>query len=375
MKEILFGDLSREYASIKVEIDLAIQRVLDRGHFILGEECESFEKAFAAFCSVKYCVGVASGTDAIALSLMALNIGSADFVITVPNTAVPTVSAISMVGAEPLFVDIDEKTMLLSVDKLKYMLVTLPKEKLNRTKAVVPVHLYGMMCQVDEIKEAASKYNIDVIEDCAQSHGAMYNNKIAGSAGVLGCFSFYPSKNLGCYGDGGCVVTDNEDLYQRLIMLRNYGQKKRYDHKIFGVNSRLDEIQAAILKVKLGYLDEWNNKRIQLGEYYRKGLKEYPVSFQKVSDRYTKHVYHLLVLRCNRRDELMGFLSKNGIQSLIHYPVPIYLQDAYKYLGLKEGSCPIAENTCKEILSLPLYPYLKEEELNIIINTIKRFFG
>ena len=375
MKEILFGDLSREYASIKVEIDLAIQRVLDRGHFILGEECESFEKAFAAFCSVKYCVGVASGTDAIALSLMALNIGNGDFVITVPNTAVPTVSAISMVGAEPLFVDIDEKTMLLSVDKLKYMLATLPKEKLNRTKAVVPVHLYGMMCQVDEIKEAASKYNIDVIEDCAQSHGAMYNNKIAGSAGVLGCFSFYPSKNLGCYGDGGCVVTDNEDLYQRLIMLRNYGQKKRYDHKIFGVNSRLDEIQAAILKVKLGYLDEWNNKRIQLGEYYRKGLKDYPVSFQKVSDRYTKHVYHLLVLRCNRRDELVNFLSKNAIQSLIHYPMPIYLQEAYKYLRLKEGSCPIAENTCKEILSIPLYPYLKEEELNIIINTIKRFFG
>jgi len=375
LKEILFGDLSREYASIKVEIDLAIQRVLDRGHFILGEECESFEKAFAAFCSVKYCVGVASGTDAIALSLMALNIGNGDFVITVPNTAVPTVSAISMVGAEPLFVDIDEKTMLLSVDKLKYMLATLPKEKLNRTKAVVPVHLYGMMCQVDEIKEAASKYNIDVIEDCAQSHGAMYNNKIAGSAGVLGCFSFYPSKNLGCYGDGGCVVTDNEDLYQRLIMLRNYGQKKRYDHKIFGVNSRLDEIQAAILKVKLGYLDEWNNKRIQLGEYYRKGLKDYPVSFQKVSDRYTKHVYHLLVLRCNRRDELVNFLSKNAIQSLIHYPMPIYLQEAYKYLRLKEGSCPIAENTCKEILSIPLYPYLKEEELNIIINTIKRFFG
>lgn len=375
MKEILFGDLSREYASIKVEIDLAIQRVLDRGHFILGEECESFEKAFAAFCSVKYCVGVASGTDAIALSLMALNIGDGDFVITVPNTAVPTVSAISMVGAEPLFVDIDEKTMLLSVDKLKYMLAALPKEKLNRTKAVVPVHLYGMMCQVDEIKEAAGKYNIDVIEDCAQSHGAMYNNKIAGSAGVLGCFSFYPSKNLGCYGDGGCVVTDNEDLYQRLIMLRNYGQKKRYDHKIFGVNSRLDEIQAAILKAKLGYLDEWNNKRIQFGEYYRKGLKNYPVSFQKVSDRYTKHVYHLLVLRCNRRDELMGFLSKNGIQSLIHYPMPIYLQDAYKYLGLKEGSCPVAENTCKEILSVPLYPYLKEEELNRIINTVKRFFG
>ena len=203
----------------------------------------------------------------------------------------------------------------------------------------------------------------------------MYNNKIAGSAGVLGCFSFYPSKNLGCYGDGGCVVTDNEDLYQRLRMLRNYGQKKRYDHKIFGVNSRLDEIQAAILKVKLGYLVEWNSKRMQLAEYYRKGLKDYPVSFQKVSDRYTKHVWHLLVLRCNRRDELMGFLSKNGIQSLIHYPMPIYLQDAYKYLGLKEGSCPIAENTCKEILSIPLYPYLKEEELNIIINTIKRFFG
>ena len=371
--DILFGNLTREYNALKGKIDSAIHKVLDSGYFLLGKECEKFERSFADYCNTKFCVGVASGTDALALSLMSLNVGRGDLVVTVPNTAVPTVSAISMVGAEPLFVDIDETTMLMDPEKLENLLKRLSKTILCRIKVVIPVHLYGLMCPMDEIKKIADQYKIPIIEDCAQAHGAEYKRKKAGTIGVLGCYSFYPSKNLGCYGDGGCVITNNEVLYRRLKMLRSYGQKDRYHNNVIGINSRLSEIQAAVLNVKLHYLDEWNAKRTRIAEEYRKGLSGYSITFQEFAKDKRKHVYYLMVLRSNKRNALVEYISDNGIQILIHYPIPIYLQKAYRYLGVKKGTCIMTENICRRIFSVPLYPYLKNEEIKTIISKIKEF--
>lgn len=371
---ISFGDLAREYRVLKKEIDGALGRVLDSGHFLLGRECEKFEQSFAKYCHVKFCVGVASGTDALALSLMSLDIGRSDFVVTVPNTAVPTVSAISMVGAEPLFVDINQATMLMDAEKLEIFLKRLSKKILPRVKAIIPVHLYGLMCSMDEIKKIADKYNIPLVEDCAQAHGAESGGKKAGAIGTLGCYSFYPSKNLGCYGDGGCVITNNKILYQQFKMLRNYGQKNRYQHEIVGVNSRLSEIQAAILNVKIKYLNQWNKTRINIAQKYIRQLKDCPIGFQEFSQQRQNHVYHLMVIRSHKRDELKNYLTENGIETLIHYPLPIYFQKAYQYLKIKKGTCPVAEETATKILSLPIYPYLKNEEIETITKKIRRFF-
>ncbi len=373
--DILFGNLAREYNTLKDEIDNAIHKVLDSGRFLLGEECEKFECSFADYCNVKFCVGVASGTDALALSLMSLNVGRDDLVVTVPNTAIPTVSAISMVGAEPLFVDIDENTMLMDPEKLENLLKQVSKTTLRRIKAIIPVHLYGLMCPMDEITETADKHKIPIVEDCAQAHGAEYKGKKAGTIGTLGCYSFYPSKNLGCYGDGGCVITNNEVLCDRLKMLRNYGQQDRYRQNIIGINSRLSEIQATILNVKLHYLDQWNMKRTRIAEEYIKSLNDYPITFQEFPKRQRKHVFHLMVLRNNKRDALIDYLSDNGIQILIHYPIPLYLQKAYRYLGIKKGTCVAAEDACRKVFSVPLYPYLKDKEMEIVINKIKEFFN
>lgn len=374
LMNISFGDLAREYRVLKKEIDGALGRVLDSGHFLLGRECEKFEQSFAKYCHVKFCVGVASGTDALALSLMSLDIGRSDFVVTVPNTAVPTVSAISMVGAEPLFVDINQATMLMDAEKLEIFLKRLSKKILPRVKAIIPVHLYGLMCSMDEIKKIADKYNIPLVEDCAQAHGAESGGKKAGAIGTLGCYSFYPSKNLGCYGDGGCVITNNKILYQQFKMLRNYGQKNRYQHEIVGVNSRLSEIQAAILNVKIKYLNQWNKTRINIAQKYIRQLKDCPIGFQEFSQQRQNHVYHLMVIRSHKRDELKNYLTENGIETLIHYPLPIYFQKAYQYLKIKKGTCPVAEETATKILSLPIYPYLKNEEIETITKKIRRFF-
>lgn len=364
--KIPFGDVKVQYNLIKEEIDDAINRVFERGWFILGEELEVFEKEFAKYCNCLYGIGVGSGTEALHLALLALSVTSGDEVITVPNTAVPTISAISLAGAIPKFVDINPETYTMDVTKVESVIT-------KKTKAIIPVHLYGQCADMDAILDIAKSYNLVVIEDACQAHGALYKGKKAGSIGDVGCFSFYPSKNLGAFGDGGMVVTNNAYIAERLRLLRNYGQEKRYHHKIKGINSRLDEIQAAILTVKLKYLDEWNMKRRKKADLYKNLLKGTPSILLPIEASYCKHVYHLLVIRCKQRNELQEFLLKSGIGTLIHYPVPVHLQESYKDLGYRCGDFPITEIYAEIILSLPMYPELDYESIRYIVDKIKKY--
>ena len=353
-------DLNSQYSGIKSEISEAIQRVLDSGWFVLGKEGEAFEKEFAEYNGSKYAIGVNSGTDALHLSLKALDVGSEDEVITVPNTAIPTISAISLTHANPVFVDIHPESYNMDPNKLEGAIT-------DKTKAIIPVHLFGQSVDLEKILEIADKHNIPVIEDCAQAHGAEYKGKKVGNFGKLGCFSFYPSKNLGAFGDGGLITTNDPDLQKKLISLRNYGQKDRYLHAEEGTNSRLDEMQAAILRVKLKHLDDWNNKRRELAQLYNEEL-EGVITPKEMEDN--KHVHHLYVIRSQDRDELMSHLKHNGVGTQIHYPIPAHQQEAYNHLG---GSFPISEQYAKEILSLPLYPELTRENVLTIVNLINNF--
>lgn len=352
--------LDLQYKSIKKEIDSTIQKVLKSGWFILGKELESFEKEFAKFNDSKYSVGVNSGTDALHLSLRALNVKQGDEVITVPNTAIPTISAISLTGAKPVFVDIHKESYNLNPNKLERAIT-------KRTKAIIPVHLYGQSADMDPILKIAKKHNIPIIEDCAQSHGAIYKGKKTGNFGIAGCFSFYPSKNLGAYGDAGLITTNNRGMYEKLVLLRNYGQKDRYFHTEKGTNSRLDEMQAAVLRVKLKHLNKWNEKRRKIAKIYTEGLKNILTPKEM---NYSKHVYHLYVIRTKHRERLIDHLKKNKVGTQIHYPIPAHLQKAYYGLNIKRGAFPVAEKCAKEILSLPLYPELKETEVRSIIKLI-----
>jgi dTDP-4-amino-4,6-dideoxygalactose transaminase len=362
--EVKFFDLQRQYKSIEDEINGAISSVLSSGRYVLAENVDAFEHEFAQYLGVKYVVGVASGTEAIQLALMALGIGRGDEVITIPNTAVPTISAVSLAGATPVLCDIDPSTLTIDVDKIQGKIS-------KNTKAILPVHLYGMPVDMKGLLAIAENMGIPIIEDACQAHGASINGKKVGSFGILGCFSFYPTKNLGCYGDGGAVVTNDEDLYDKLKLLRNYGQRDRYIHEIKGLNSRLDELQAAILRVKLKKLDGWNLQRIKLAGYYDKMILNENVIKLPRDDNLT-NVYHLYIIRHPRRDKLMQYLAQNGVQTLIHYPIPIHFQRSYAELG-SEGDFPISEKACSEVLSLPLYPELKEAELEYISDLINKF--
>ncbi len=360
---IPFGNLKKHYSLIKSNIDKAISDVLQGGWFILGETLKSFEKEFAEYCGKKYGVGVGNGTDALLLALKAYGIKQGDEVISVPNTAIPTISAIVSSGAKPVFVDVGED-YLIDVNKIEAAIT-------EKTKAIMPVHLYGQVCDMEPILKIAEKYNLHVIEDCAQSHGAEYKEKKS-PIGETGCFSFYPSKNLGAFGDAGMIVTDNEDLAKKLRMLRDYGKSERNSAKLHGYNSRLDDIQAAILSVKLKYLDMWNNERRKIAFIYDILLKN---NFKiPIENKNNKHVYHLYVIKTDKRDELQNFLKNKGIGSVIHYPIPIHLQPAYEYLGYKEGDFPKAEQYASEILSLPIFPELENEEIQEVVKVIKEFF-
>lgn len=365
--QIPFGEVSREYQELKPEIDSAINDVLTGGWFVLGNALESFEKAFAEYLGVSYCIGCASGTEAIALALMACKVAPGDEVITVAHTAVPTASAISMTGATPVLVDIEPGTCLMDVALLEQAITP-------RTRAILPVHLYGQCVDMDPVVSLAEKYELYVIEDCAQAHGATYRSSKAGSIGQVGAFSFYPSKNLGCYGDGGAVVTSDPELADRLRMLRNYGQRERYYHEIKGINSRLDELQAAILSVKLQHLDAWNEKRLKIANYYTANLRDLPIS-TPIETGYGRHVYHLYVIQEQRRDLLQQQLTDHGVQTLIHYPVPVHMQTAYADLGHKVGSLPMSESVSNRILSLPIYPQLSDHEVEFVVAGIRRFFN
>lgn len=358
---ILFNNFKQTYSDNKVEIDQAIRRVAESGWYILGKENELFEKNFASYLNARFCVGVANGTEAIALALMACDVESGDEVITTNLTAYPTITGIIQSGAKPVLVDISEDDGLIDPDLIE--------EKITKhTKAIVPVHLYGQSCNMDPILKIAEKYKLKIVEDCAQSTGAEYKSAKCGTIGNCGAFSFYPTKNLGAMGDGGAISTNDRNVYEKLLSCRNYGQTKRYYHDEKGINSRLDEIQAAILNVKLSHLDNHNEIRNQISRIYRDNLNS--VTCLKLND-YGKHVNHLFVVKSKNRDGLMSHLQKNDIQSLIHYPVPVNKQKAFS--GQKNEKFIHSERFADSILSIPLYPELKESEYYKIITIINEF--
>lgn len=358
---ILLQDFKREFAEIGKEVSEAIQAVLESGWFILGQEGEKFEEEFSKYVGTKFGVGVNSGSDALYLAIKALGIHEGDEVLTVSHTMISTVDAITRNGAKPVFVDIDPATYVMETSDLKAKLS-------NRTRAILPVHLYGHPVNMDPLMEIAREHNLDIIEDACQAHGAEYKTRKVGNIGTVGCFSFYPTKNLGAYGDAGMVVTNDEELSDKLKKMRNYGQSKKNYHDFVGVNSRLDEMQAAILRTKLPYLDEWNKKRKKLAGIYNE-LLEGVSAIKPVEKEYAKHVYHLYVIRSKKRDKLQQYLLKKGVQTLVHYPIPIHLQKAYA----TNDKLPITEEICGEILSLPMNPWLKEGEVKEISNLVRTY--
>ncbi len=368
--KVTFNNLRSQYLSIKEEIDEAVAEVLDSGWFILGPQVVAFEKEFAAYCETSYAVGVGNGTEGLQLALLACGVGPGDEVITTPLTAVFTALAISATGAMPVFVDIDPQTYTL--DPLRLERAFTPK-----TRAILPVHLYGQCADMEPIVEFARRYDLAVVEDACQAHGALYKGRKAGCLGHVGVFSFYPTKNLGAYGDAGIVVTNDQEIAERVQTLRNGGQRGRYRHVVRGFNSRLDELQAAILRVKLRRLDEWNAARRRRARLYNELLKGSNV-VTPVEREYAQHVYHLYVIRSRRRDDLRSFLQQHGVETLIHYPTPVHLQEAYRDLGFRreEGELPLfreAETCAAAILSLPLFPHLAEKQVAYVCDLIGQF--
>jgi dTDP-4-amino-4,6-dideoxygalactose transaminase len=362
--KVPFGDLKLHYQAYKKPIDDAVARVLSSGYYILGPELERFEKEFANYLGCQFVVGCASGTEAVYLALAALGVKAGDEVLVVAHTAVPTISAISMTGATPVFVDINPQTYVMDVADLEQKFT-------KRTKAIVPVHLYGLMADIDSILEVAAAHNVPVIEDVAQATGATFRGTTAGTIGRFGTFSFYPSKNLGAFGDGGAVSCNTPEDYEKLKMLRNYGQSKRYHHDIIGINSRLDEIQAAILSVQIPFVNEWNQRRRELAKRYTEGLRDIVETPVEPPD--FEHVYHLYVIQTDDRDQLQSDLLDQGIGTLIHYPIPAHMQTAYRYLDYAENSLPATERVTKRILSLPLFPELENEQVDYVVEKIREF--
>ncbi|PIQ96137.1 MAG: erythromycin biosynthesis sensory transduction protein eryC1 [Nitrospinae bacterium CG11_big_fil_rev_8_21_14_0_20_56_8] len=365
---IPFVDLKTQYQNLKEQVRLQVEAVFESTSFILGPQVTEFENHFATYCRAKYCIGVASGTDALHLALRALDIGEGDEVITAANTFIATALGISYTGATPVFVDADEKTFNLDLQKIE--------EKITpRTRAIIPVHLYGRAVDMDTLMKIAQDHNLKVVEDACQSHGANWNGKRTGTFGNLGCFSFYPGKNLGAYGDGGAVVTSEDSLYERLIRLRNYGSPKKYVHDILGFNSRLDTVQAAILNIKLPLLDGWNESRRKVAHSYNAHLHGVgDLILPQIPER-ENHVFHLYVVRTQQRDALLKHLNDEGIQSGIHYPHPIYAQGVYSHLKIPGTDNPFTDRSCKEILSLPMFPEMTGHQIDRVIQTIKHFFG
>jgi dTDP-4-amino-4,6-dideoxygalactose transaminase len=365
---IPIGDLGREYVRFHTEIDQAIERVLRRGWFILGEEGEAFETEWAAYCGVAHAVGVGNGTDAIHLSLRAAGIGPGDEVIVPALTATFSALAVSMAGATPIFADVDPERCTLDPAALEAAITP-------HTAAVIPVHLYGCPADMAPIVAIARRHNLLLLEDAAQAHGARYHGTRAGGLGDVAAFSFYPSKNLGAYGDAGAIVTNDAALAEKARLLRHGGQRRTYQHELLGINSRLDEIQAAILRAKLLHLDAWNERRRSLAALYDAGLCDSGPLVLPKAPAGVEHVYHLYVVRTPLRDALRDYLAGAGVATGIHYPQPVHLQAAYAHLGQKRGSCPNAERITAEILSLPVFPQLSESEVEQVIRLIRIFFA
>ncbi len=354
-------DVKAQHEPIKEEIKQALKDILDSGQFILGPNVRAFEEEIASYYHIKHAVGLASGTDALYLCLKALNIKQGDEVITTPFTFIATAEAITYVGATPVFVDIDRLTLNMDVSKIEERIT-------QKTKAIIVVHLFGQPADMDEISALAKKYNLKIIEDCAQAFGARYKDRPVGGIGDAGCFSFYPSKNLGAYGDGGMMITDHYDIYENVNLLRNHGTVAPYRHRFIGYNSRLDEIQAAILRIKLRHIDEYNQKRRALAKIYTSilgGNVQCPV---ELKDR--THVYHQYTIRTQMREKVAAILKDNGISSVVYYPVPLHIQEAFSYLGYKQGALPESESAANEVMSIPIYPELETEKAEFIAGVV-----
>jgi dTDP-4-amino-4,6-dideoxygalactose transaminase len=367
MDKIPFLNMNAPYQELQGELDAAYQRVMASGWYVLGEEVESFEQEFAAYCGVKHCIGVGNGLEALHLILRAYGIGQADEVIVPANTYIATWLAVSYAGALPVPVEPDERTYNLNPAQIETAIT--PK-----TKAVLAVHLYGQTAEMESINALARQYNLKVIEDAAQAHGARYRTKQSGSLGDAAGWSFYPGKNLGALGDAGAVTTDDDDLADKIRMLRNYGSKVKYHNLAKGYNSRLDEFQASFLRVKLKYLDEWNARRAHLAGLYCEMLKNTELILPFVPAD-MKAAWHIFVVRTRQREDLQEYLQANGIGTLIHYPVPPHLQPAYRELDLPVGSFPISERIHDEVLSLPIGPHLSTMELERVVDVIQSYFA
>ncbi len=364
--KIPFVDLKSQYKQIKTEIDKAINDVINESSFIGGKHVEEFEKEFAKLYGIKHCVSLANGTDALYVSMKMLNIGKGDEVITSAYSWISSSETISQTGAKPIFVDVDE---YFTIDSSKI------EKKINsKTKAIIPVHIHGQMCDMDSIMRIANKYNIPVIEDCAQSHFSEFKSKRAGTIGLVGTFSFYPGKNLGAYGDAGCLITDNDDFAIKCKMYARHGALIKHQHEMEGINSRLDGIQAAILNVKLPHILNWTKCRIKNAELYNYNLKD--ITHVEIPKRRNDvlHSYHLYVIKTRKRDELADYLKQNGVNTAIHYPVALPNMNAYKYLKGSDSDFPISSSNEKKILSLPMFPELTEEQIIYISKLIKSFF-
>jgi dTDP-4-amino-4,6-dideoxygalactose transaminase len=364
---VLFNDLSRGTAAIRRELDEAVGRVLESGWYVLGGEDEAFEAEFAAFCGAGHAVAVGSGTDAIELALRALELGPGDEVVTQANTCVPTVSAIERAGATPVLCDVEPEAG--TMDPESFRAAAGPK-----TRAVVPVHLYGQCSDVDAIASVAEERDIAVVEDCAQAHGATLLGRHAGTIGRLGCFSFYPTKNLGALGDGGLVETGDAALAERLRLVRQYGQTDRYVHVTEGVNSRLDELQAAVLRAKLSHLADWNRRRREIATAYAEAAEDSPLRQLQVLEG-REHVFHLFVVAAPDRAAFQEHMAGEGVQTLIHYPTPVHGHEPYRALG--DGPVPLtnAERLCEQVVSLPIYPELRDDEVELVAAAIRSFAG
>ena len=364
-------DLKAQYASIKEEVRAALDEVLESQIFILGPKVEELEKKIAAYSHVKHAVGVSSGSDALLISLMALDIGPGDEVITSPFTFFATAGVIARLRAVPVFVDIDPVTYNIAPEKIEAAVTA-------RTKAIIPIHLFGQCADMQPIMEIAAKHGLIVIEDAAQSLGAEYRGRRAGAIGHLGIFSFFPSKNLGGFGDGGMVVTNDEVLYERVKVLRVHGAKPKYYHKIVGGNFRLDAVQAAVLTVKMKYLDGWSQKRRDNAASYDRQLAEarpidivLPKAVYRDGGDRDYHIYNQYTIRTKQRDGLQRFLKDNGIGTEIYYPVPLHLQECFRYLGYQEGDCPLSEAAARETIALPIYPELTEEQIQYVVDSVR----
>ncbi|MFC1667391.1 DegT/DnrJ/EryC1/StrS family aminotransferase [Candidatus Omnitrophota bacterium] len=381
-------DLKTQYNSIKSDIDTVMRDVLRRGQFILGENVKNLELEIAAYCGAKFAIGVASGSDALELSLFALGIGKGDEVITTPFTFIATSESICKVGAVPIFVDIDSDTYNISPGEIRKFIdracffdkkrkALINKKTKNIVKAVIAVHLYGQPCEMDELLQVARKYNLKIIEDCAQAIGAEYKGRKVGTFGDAGCFSFFPSKNLGAYGDGGMIVTSNKKIAENLKILRAHGSKAKYFYIMEGRNSRLDEVQAAILRVKLKYLDKWNDGRTKnVEDYNRVFLKNKLLTKLVIPKKLeeVRHVYHLYVVRTKKRSPLINFLRSKGISTAIHYPLPLHLQVVHRALKYKKKDFPNAERAAREVVALPIFPELTFKQIEYVVNCVKDFF-